>query len=203
MMLATLVLSAAVGAAIDPALAPFEEFLHSGCVDGPPVARQAEDPNLPAASQLALTSMPMSADSLRFFITPDSYRGEGMLMVQIDSGLRRDLGGEGRPFMLATVGRWQRSCTVRLTLDECPQAKPVAERLLALRIPVDYGFETPQSITLHATSYLLQFNGERLNQLLYSQPGNPLQRPLEEAKEALRDCWAPALDALSKADRPR
>ena len=137
----------------------------------------------------------MSGQSLRFIISPDNYRGDGLLMVQIDSGLRRSMGADSKPFLLATVGKWSRTCTIRVPLDECPEAIKVRDRLTNLQIPIGYGFEGLDRIALHATRYSIQFNGAEPNRLSYFMPGNPLGAPLEEAREALRECWRPAFEA--------
>ena len=198
MIFTTWILAAALATSGDPIDPRFAPFLADGCVDGPPVPASKSDEGKQIDEFPRLLDMPMSGQSLRFFIAPDSYRGDGLLMVQIDSGLRRSLGAGGRPFFLAVVGNWQRTCTVRVSFDACPQAVEVLEHLKQLHIPVGYGFDELDRITLHATGYTLQFSGYgRVNTLSYSVPGNPLEKPLERAKETLRQCWEPVFKAAS------
>lgn len=196
MIIPAVALFAALGVTADPIDARYAPFLQTGCVDGPPIAAglHAEESR---AEPLPLDDMPMSARSLRFIIAPDGFRGDGLLSVQIDSGLRRSLGAGGRPFLLATVGHARRTCTVRMPLDDCPQAAAVSERLQRLQVPVGHGFEEPDTLSLHTTRYALQFHGEDVNQLSYSTPGNPLEQPLEAARAALKSCWQAAFDAAA------
>lgn len=181
----------------DPIEMRYAPFLQNGCFDGPPIATTEQEEGMRLDQLPGLDDMPMSGDSIRFVITPDSYRDDGLLMVQIDSGMRRSMGAEGQPFLIATAGNWRRTCTVRMPLDECPEAAQVKEDLARLRIPVGYGMGPLDRLTLHATSYSMQFYGHNLNRLSYFGVGNPLEEPLEKAKALLQPCWQPAFDALS------
>lgn len=192
----SLLLIAALGSSGDPINPRYAPFLRDGCVDGPPIPVLDSDEGIPADPLPRLEDMPMSGESLRFIITPDSFRGDGLLMMQIDSGKRRSLDADGKPFVLATVGTWRRTCTRRMSVDACPEAIAVRERLQQLQIPIGHGFGEPMRITLHATRYQLQFHGNGFNKLSYWEPDNPLQEALESAKAALRTCWQPAFDAV-------
>lgn len=187
-----------LGAPGDPIDARFAPFLQDGCFDGPPIPTTEHDEGRRLDPLPGLDDMPMSSDSIRFIITPDNYRGDGLLMVQIDSGMRRSMGAEGRPFIIASVGNSSRTCTVRMALEACPEAARVNDELRRMRIPIGYGMGTLERISLHATTYSMQFHGNGLNRLSYFQPGNPLEKPLMEAKAALKPCLQPAFDALAK-----
>lgn len=185
-----------LGAPGDPIDVRYAPFLQDGCFDGPPIPTTKRDEGMRIDQLPGLDDMPMSGDSIRFIITPDSYRGDGLLMVQIDSGMRRSMGAAGQPFVIATVGNWRRTCTVRMPLVECPEAAQVKEELARLRIPVGYGMGPLDRLTLHATTYSLQFYGHSLNRLSYFGMENPLEEPLEKAKALLQPCWQPASVAL-------
>jgi len=91
MMLATALLAAGLGQAADPIDAGCASFLRTGCIEGPPVHSLDSDKGKRVDDLLRLEDMPMSAQSLRFILAPDSYRGDGLLMAQIDSGLSRSM----------------------------------------------------------------------------------------------------------------
>ncbi len=202
LLLTHLIVTTTLGLPGDPIAPEFIPFLQTGCIGGPPIPGFDSAPEGARINQMApLTELPMSGASLRFFITTDGYRGDGLLMVQIDSGLRRSLGADGKPFLLATVGHWGRTCTVRMPLEDCPAAIDVREQLKALQIPVGYGFEMDR-LALHATGYTLQIQAYGVHTFDYAMPGNPLEAPLDAAREALRACWQPALDAVRAGQVP-
>lgn len=134
MMMTALFVASALGASGDSIDARFAPFLTAGCIDGPPIAALQSDEGKPASEIPGLIDMPMSHDSFRFVISPDSYLGDGLLMVQIDSGLRRSLASNGQPFFLATVGNWRRTCTVRMPLKDCPKASKVCETIFSAQM---------------------------------------------------------------------
>jgi hypothetical protein len=187
----------ASGGAVAASAAPLSQL---DCVDGPPV----EEP--PASSHGVqpgwhehFEGMPMSANSLRFIIAPDNYHGDGLLMVQIDSGVDRRVSADREPFVRVAVGKWDRSCMVQMPLDACPAAVEVLEQLKQLQIPIGHGMQPLDSLVLHATAYSLQFHGAELNRLTYRMGNSPLELPLEQAKAAMKSCWQPVAEAVQLA----
>ncbi len=169
-----------------------DHLLVEGCVDGPPL--------LPRSPELS--TLPLSSSSIRFNIIPDSYRGDGAFIATLDGGSSPRVTPDGQPFVLITVGNWTQTCTARMPMADCAPAEAVLAELKALQIPINAGMDIGERMTLHATGYTMEFTGDdisRRNVLTYGGEANPLQAPLDAAREALRECWQPALDAVRGA----
>jgi hypothetical protein len=139
---------------------------------------------------------PLSVASFRFAIDPDTGQGPTTLVV-LDSGKLADPGGPERsPFFLAAVGDEQRTCSVRLSLEDCPAASAVYDRLKGESIPLGFDMQDPAEVLVfHAPTYYLEFSDGQWNhnQWRFYGVGHPLQRVIDESLEALETCIAPAL----------
>lgn len=168
-----------------------DHLLVEGCIEGPPML-----PGSPAFSTL-----PLSSSSIRFRIIPDSFRGDGAFFATLDSGSSPRAAPDGQPFVLITVGNWTQTCTLRMPMADCAPAPAVLAELKALQIPINTGMDLGMRFTLHATGYEIEFVGDisERNSLRFAGEANPLQAPLDAAREALRECWQPALDAVREA----
>ena len=139
---------------------------------------------------------PLSVASFRFAIDPDTGQGPTTLVV-LDSGMMAEPGDPGRPpFFLAAVGDEKRTCSVRISLEDCPQASAVYDRLKGESIPLGFRMQDPAEVLVfHAPTYYLEFfDGQwNHNQWRFHGVGHPLQVVIDESLEALETCIAPAL----------
>ncbi|KFN50131.1 hypothetical protein [Arenimonas composti] len=149
----------------------------------------------PLEQTLLAASAPLSAASFRIARLPDGAR-EPALAVMLDRGFRRDLGGPEQPLLVLTaVGGRERSCIVRLSVNDCPQAAAVYDRLRGESIPLGFDMETPgNTLVLHATTYRLEFlDGQgNHNTWRYAGIAHPLATVIDESMAALESCLAPA-----------
>ena len=140
-----------------------------------------------------MADLPLSEASVRFVIAASGR--QATLVVTIDNGTNVFASPDRIPFFLASVGGWAGTCTIRMPLEQCPEAIEVREQLKELKIPVAAGMQHRGAfIGLDGTTYTLEFAGGGNRNLLRYGPGagHPLKQPLDEAREALRPCWVEA-----------
>lgn len=139
---------------------------------------------------------PLSPASFRFAIDPDTGQGPTTLVV-LDSGKLTEPGAPERPpFIVAGVGDESRTCSVRLSLVDCPAASAVYERLKAESIPLGFDMQDPAEILVfHAPTYYLEFSDGQWNHNQWRFYGveHPLQKVIDESLAGLEACIAPAL----------
>lgn len=141
---------------------------------------------------------PLSAASFRLAVQPDTGQGSTTLVV-LDSGRMEDLENpDNSPFVLAAVGDSRRTCSVRFSLQDCPEAAVVYEQLKDESIPLGFDMETPAEVfVLHAPTYYLEFSDGQANhnQWRFYGVDHPLQLVIDESIDTLQTCIAPALEA--------
>ena len=140
----------------------------------------------------------MSTASFRLAVAPDTGQGPTILVV-LDSGKLVNLGNpDNSPIFIGAVGDQQKTCVLRTTLDDCPNAWTVYERLKSETLPLGFGMDDPAEILiLHAPTYYLEFTDGQgnHNQWRFYGRGHPLQSVIDDSMRSLQHCLTPALDA--------
>lgn len=153
------------------------------------VAHQLLDEPLPAASiRVARVSAMMPPGPHSFVMT-------------MESGARLPAPGLPKPVAKApsftvVAGDFERVCSVRLTVQECPQLENVMKELKALSIPVGYNYDLPrQTYVYDVSKAVLQASDGDGNDVTWrsSMPGHPLRAAIGDFRDRLRPCLEPLI----------
>jgi len=136
----------------------------------------------------------ISLSSVRFGYQPDTGRGPAFL-VTIDSGANH-MEQTDESFFLAAYGDYEKSCAIKMPLDECPEAGVLLEELAKVQLPLVYAFDNPEGILLmHGTNYYLSSNDGlgNFNTWSFYGYGHPMIEIIEQSKQKIEHCTSKAL----------
>ncbi|MCF2855900.1 hypothetical protein L1286_00325 [Pseudoalteromonas sp. SMS1] len=138
------------------------------------------------------SEMPVS--SVRFGYQPDNGKGPAFL-VTISSGMDL-ISHKGEPYFLVAYGDNEKSCVIKMSINECSGAKKLLATLSRAQIPLVHAFDNPEGVVvLHGTRYYLSSKDgqNNFNAWSFYGYGHPMIELIKQSKRKIEHCTSKAL----------